>query len=425
MTIVQAILLLSLPARMDIAGALSRSMIDSSEYINPGYTTTVTEIDVPALGAARDSIHTMMIIENLAGFDSSNNPFAVLLFRDELVRVVIINDQPVITRYSLDLTAPRIMYCDPLGGSALVIGPVSPNLLAPADLFDFQSGSSSRLYLKSERQSLPEIHLFGGTLLVLYEDSAVCFDRSGSSLFSSALLNRSSTVRIIDGGESLLTTGERSGLGARIIKLSLVPDTVWVLDTGRRNPDLVSPDQDGVGFFRSIYRSTPSDFIRELFSFDLRTGEILSHDEFQWGPAIEYTSPNGLYWCRMHTMVDSPEELCEISAGAAVLGERHPLHHVTVDNINLFHTLKVVNISNTGRILFRYSRGYSFSMYLLTDHTGEVIWCSELLMETDFPSYRGTFTDWKYPPAQLTSAGDQVLYSNRHKIRILTFNKED
>jgi hypothetical protein len=426
MTIITVLVLFALSASIDIAGAWVRSLSDSSEYLDPGYTVNVTEIDVPALGAAIDSIHTMMIIENSSGFDSSDTPFAVLLFRDELVRVEILTDESVITRYGLELENPYRMICDPLGETALVIGDPRPDLITQADLIDFESGSTCRFYLTAQRQNLPAIHLYGGTLLVLYEDSAVCFDRRGNNYFSSTLLNNNSTVRIIDEGESILTTGERQGRGSTLIKLNLIPDTVWILDTGCRNASLVSPDQDWIGYFSAQYRSNLSEFVNELFSFDLQTGEILSHEEFLDGLPTEYTSRNGLYWCRIQKKDDQLESIYDISysTGVTVSGERSLFHEGQMKNNSYFNGIAVIDISNSGRILLRQSHGYNFVQYILADYTGEVIWSSELICGTDFPSYMGLFTDWKYRPAQLNLAGNQVIYSDRHTIRILTFNEE-
>ncbi|MCD4709189.1 MAG: hypothetical protein K8S62_15810 [Candidatus Sabulitectum sp.] len=429
-----ALSIVMVTASISLSGAWSRSPEISSEYLNSSYTADVIEIDVLSLGISRDSIHTMRIIENSYGFSENNDAFAILLYLNEIVKVTVDTDGVTRERrFGIPTDDPFRFICDAQGNTALVIGLPDRNLIAPAVFMDLNTGNGSVLEFGMMDMYPSEIQISGRTLLIVTSEYAECRDITGNIWFHTDSINRTDELFLTRDGENLLLVRDHSGRGSTIDKLDLHLRPVWVLDTGRNSVSLHRPDQDHIGFCNSVYRNSQRENVYEITAFDLESGEILYENESIGTNPIEYTSPNGSFWCRINRNNQNGNSL-GISAGFTLLANRMTLYNDTIQTPSSFTGLGTKGISDTGSVLFLKVAGYESFQYILVNMTGKTIWMSETFFGDEFPSFTGLYSGNRIStstdlfsttqsPARIAPSGNRVIYNDLHAIRIVTFSE--
>lgn len=422
-------------ASINLSGAWSRSPDNSSEYLNSSYTTDAMEIDVLSLGIPRDSIHTMKIIESSYGFSGNNDAFAILLYLSEIVKITL--DAEGVTlkqRVEIPIDNPFRFICDAQGNTVLVVGLPDEDLIAPAVFMDLNTGHSSELEFRMLDRYPSEIQISGKTILIVTSEYAECRDIAGNIWFHTDSINRDDELFLARDGENLLLVREHSGRGSTIEKLDLCLNPVWTFDTGRSSVSLRRPDQDHIGFCYSVYRNSQRENVYGITAFNLENGENLyEYDSIGTNP-IEYTSPNGSFWCRVNRS-NQDVHSSGISTGYTLSTNRITLYNDTIQTSDPFTGLRTRGVSDTGSVLFLKVTGYESFQYILVNKTGETIWMSETYFGDEFPSFTGLYSGSRIStatnifsinqsPARIAPSGDRVIYNDLHSIRIVTFSEK-
>lgn len=410
------------PLSISDAWQLSSSL--EEEYLNSEYSITASELDVTSMGAPLDSIHTMSIVETSFGFTRTGIPYAVLLFRDELVRVTF-NDESGFSeqRYQIGGIRPYRMFCEPFGETALVLGSPTTQQTLPSIFVDLNSGSCTQLTFSTEQQAYQNYQISGSTLLVKEQERWNSIDVSGSVLGTTDSLSWNTEIMLADQGLGILITEFHAGRGMTISRLTREMEPVWTLDTGLSNIGWTIPEQGNTGFYHWNYRDPSSTTVHVLSFFSIETGERLSQTEFEENLPTIHTSRSGEYG--MTRTVISSQGSQRTSFQAHRLNRNNPtlMYADSVESASGFLNLKVLAVADSGNVLMQRTDGYTSTSFFLLNTSGEVIWISRPIRGDDFPDFAGLFTGYFPPPARLDPSGNRVIYNDHHSIRMVTISE--